>query len=624
MFLSRISVNRPVFTTMVVAIFMVLGFLGLSRLPIDLFPQVSLPVVTTIVPYPGASPEQVEQEVVRPIEDAVAGLAGLEEIHSYARENVGIVVLLFSMQADVQDVSNEFRDRVYGLRSSFPDGVDDPMFRRIDPAATPVMTLAVTSDDDPIHVRERAVEVLKPRLEQIDGVGGVIVQGGEEREIRVDLDLPKMAALRIPMMRLIQLVGYDTIDIPGGHLKVGESRVGLRASGQVESLDELGSIVVQGFPQPIYLRDVAQIRDGRADVETVARVNGKRAVTLEVIKEATANTLGVCDSVVEVLEELEAEMPAGTKIVPVLDNSRMVRDMYHEMQRALVIGASMAILVVFLFMVDWRSTFISALALPTSIVTTFFFMWLAGFSLNLLTLMGMVLVVGILIDDAVVVREVIYRHMEEGKEAKQAALDGTKEVALAVLATTGSILAVFIPVGFMGGMVGQFFREFGLTIAIAVAVSLFIAFTVDPMLSARMSKVIHYEERTWLGRKTSDFWSSVDDGYRSLLAWSLRHGVVIVSIATVLFLGSLSLVAITGFEFIPAYDRDQFVVDVRLASSVDIDAAEERADEVENLLFDLPEVEHVYTIIGKDGEIDLLRMRALTSPKNDRERSIFD
>ncbi len=621
MWLSRISVHRPVFITMVVGMLMVLGIIGLTRLPVDKFPEVSLPVITVVVPFPGASPAQVEDEVVKPIEDAVAGLEGLDEIVAFARENVGVVVVVFGMDAPIEQVSAELRDRVFGLKAFMPDGVEDPIFKRIDPAATPVMTLAVASDLDELATRDIAEREIKPRLERIEGVGAVEVQGGQEREIHVELDLAKMAELRIPLQQVAQLVGYDTLDIPGGHIELGEARIGLRSVGAVEDLDELGAIVIQGFPAPIYLRDIATIRDGIVDQTSLARVDGRRAITLEVIKESGANTVAVCEAVRELAEELA--LPGGVGIQPVIDNSTMAQDMLLEMQRALIIGAAMAILVVYLFMLDWRSTFISATALPTSVISTFFFMWLFGFSLNILSLIAMALAIGVLIDDAVVVREVIYRHLEEGKGAIEAALEGTREVALAVLATTLCIVAVFVPVGFMQGMVGQFFAQFGLTVAIAVVVSLFIAFTVDPMLSARMSKVVKPEERGAVARAILAFHAGVERNYRDLLDWSLGHGKTVIALALLLFGGSLGMVAITGGEFIPDYDQSQFVVDVDLAPHTALLPAEHVAESIEDKLGEIPEVEHVYTVVGREGASDFVQLRAVTAPKSERSRSIY-
>ncbi len=621
MWLSRLSIQRPVFTTMVVGMMMIMGIIGLMRLPVDKFPEVSLPVITVIVPYPGASPAQVEEEVAKPIEDAVAGLQGLDEIHTFARENVGVVVVVFGMDAPIEQVSAELRDRVFGLKAFMPDGVGDPIFKRIDPAATPVMTLAVASDLDEMATRELAERELKPRIERIEGVGAVEIQGGLEREIHIELDLAKLAELRIPLMQVAQLVGYDTMDIPGGHIELGDARIGLRSLGAVEDLDELGSIVIQGFPAPIYLRDIATIVDTTVERTSLARVDGRRAVTLEVIKESGANTVAVCEAVRELADELD--LPGGLGIEPVIDNSTMAQDMLHEMQRALVIGAGMAILVVYLFMLDWRSTFISATALPTSVISTFFFMWIFGFSLNILSLIAMALAIGVLIDDAVVVREVIYRHLENGKGAIQAALDGTSEVALAVLATTLSIVAVFVPVGFMKGMVGQFFAQFGLTVAIAVVVSLFIAFTVDPMLSARMSKVVRREDRGPVTLAILRFHEAVEHNYRGLLDWSLGHGKTVIAGAMFLFAVSLGMVAVTGGEFIPDYDQSQFIVDVELAPHMALHPAEHTAETIEQRLQGIPEVLHIYTVVGREGATDTIQLRAVTVAKADRERSIY-
>ncbi len=622
MWISDVAIRRPVFTTMVAGMLMVLGVVALQRLPVDLFPDVSLPFITVIVPYPGASPLQVEEEVVQPLEDALAGMAGLDDMYSQCRENVAVVALVFDMGTDIQDAADQVRDRVWGIRSFLPDDVGDPIFRRVDPSAAPIMTFAVSSDGSALATREATERLIKPRVEQVRGVGAVNIQGGETREIQIQLDLPKMAEQRIPLMRVIQQVGVDTVDIPGGHMEVGAARIGLRSRGQVRSLEELGGIVVQGLPAPIYLRDIAAISDGRAELTTLARVDGARAVTFEVIKESGANTVAVCDAVRELVAEMEEELPAGMSVSPVLDYSTMVEDMLHEMRLSLLLGALFAIAVVYLFMVDWRSTLISALALPTSVVTTFFFMWLAGFSLNLLSLLGLSLAIGILIDDAVVVREVIYRHLERGEDPVTAASRGTAEVGLAVMATTLSILAVFVPVGFVGGLVGQFFKEFGLTVAIAVAVSLFIAFTVDPMLSARVSRVVTEEERGPLTRGILAFWRGVDDVYRGLLDAALRHGVATLVIALILFLGSMMLVSLIGSEFIPDYDRSRFEVNVDMTPGTSLAAAEQVCERVEELLFEVEEVDHVYAVVGPDGETDRIHAEVLTVPKGERRRAL--
>ncbi len=622
MWLSRVSVQRPVFMTMVVTVLMVLGLIGLSRIPIDLFPDVSLPVVTVVVPYPGASPAQVEEDVILPIEDAISGLRGLEDIYSTARESVAVVAVVFDMDVSVQDASNDLRDRVMGLRATFPEGVDAPILRRVDPSATPVMTWAVASELGAMATRQLTERLIKPHLERLEGVGAVNVIGGQEREIRVELDLPRLAELRIPLQQVVQLLGYDTADIPAGSLDSGRFRFGVKSTARVSSLDALGSIVVRGYPEPVYLRDVARLVDGVAKQISLARVDGRRAVTLEVVKQSGANTVAVCERVTGLMEQLD--LPAGITAQPVIDTSEMARDMLHEMQRALVVGAAMAILVVYLFMTDWRSTLISALALPTSIVTTFFFMWLLGFSLNMLTLVAMALAIGVLIDDAVVVREVIYRHLEAGEDPVEASLNGTAEVALAVLATTLSILAVFVPVGFMGGLVGQFFSEFGLTIAIAVSVSLFIAFTLDPMLSSRISKVVSPGHRGPLPRHLNAAMAALDRFYLSMLSWALDHGKTVVGVALLMFAVAMGLVAVTGSEFIPAYDRSQFMVDIDLPSSSSLSYAEQVTRSVENVMEEVVEVQHIYSVVGLDGASDRVQMRVGTLKKNERKRTIYE
>jgi hydrophobic/amphiphilic exporter-1 (mainly G- bacteria), HAE1 family len=616
--LSDTAIRRPAFTTMITLTLMVVGIVGYARLPVDFFPDVSLPIFTVIVPYPGANPDQIEREVAEPLEEALSSIGGLEETRSFCRENVAIVVTRFSMESDATEVGNEIRDRVSAVRSLLPDDIRDPIFRKLDPAAMPIMTWAVSSAQGPLATRELADRLVKPAVERVPGVGSVEVSGGREREIRIELDLPKMAALRIPLMRVIQLIGYDTRDIPAGVVELGDRRMGLRSSGQVDSLEELGGIVVQPLPSPVYLRDIATLVDGEADRSTTTRVDGIEAVTFAVIKESGSNTMAIVRDVRKAMKRLEELLPEGTTVEPVIDLSDMVGHMNTEMRTSLMLGALFAILVIYLFMADWRATLITAIALPTSVVTTFFFMYLAGFSLNILSLLGLSLAVGILVDDAVVVIEVIHRHREAGASPFEAASKGTSEVGLAVLAATLTIMAVFVPVGFVGGMIGQFFKEFGLSIALAVAVSLFIAFTVTPMLTARVRPPLPIEQRGRITRFQLGVMQRIDDGYRALLAVALRHGRLVVAVAMAMFVSSLLLVGVVGFEFIPKYDRGRFEVDVRMAPSTSLAAAEEQAGEIEALLQRIDAVEHIYTVVGPDGETDRLWLSVGVGEKGTR------
>lgn len=624
MWLSDLAIKRPAFTTVVALLLMVVGAMGYLRLSVNFLPRSDVPVFSVIVPYPGASPEQVEQQVVQPLEDAMSSISGLDDLYSYSRDHVGIIIAAFEMNADTALVGNEVRDAFYMTRAELPDGVEDPIFRRFDPSAQPVMTWAVSTELSPLQTRMLVEEVVKPAVEGIKGVGAIQIQGGEQREIQLELDLPKMAALRIPFMRVLQQVGYDIADIPGGNLEVGQTRYSLRSKGTVDDLSELGDIMIQPLPSPIYLRDVATVIDGTAEQQTLARVGGQRAVTFEVIKEGGANTNEVCEEVREVMAELRAELPSGTTLFPVLDNSIMVDDMAHEMRWALLLGALFAVLVVYFFMLDWRSTLISAVALPTSVITTFFFMWIAGFSLNILSLLALSLAIGILIDDAVVVIEVIYRHMEAGEDPLTAARNGTKEVGMAVMATTLTILAVFLPVGFVGGMIGQFFSEFGLTIGIAVAVSLFIAFTVTPMLASRYGKLPAKEDPGPFARFQRRVMTGLEENYRGLLTWSLDHGKLVAGIAVVLFGASLFLVGVSGFEFLPDYDRSRFEVDVRTSPATTLAAAEQQAIEVEQLLLAIEDVEDIHTVVGPEGETDWIHMTVLLPDKSERSRSVYE
>ena len=542
MWISDTSIKRPVFATMFILSFVVLGLVSMTRLGIDLFPAVDFPFVNISTVYPGASPEEVETLVTKPIEDAVAGIEGVKRVESNSSEGFSRVGIEFKLGLDAQGSAAEVREKVAAIRFRLPKEIEDPTIARFDVAALPVATYAVSSTLPADKTRLLVEDQVKPLLQQVDGVAGVEVNGGLVREIHVNLDPRRLEALALPISVVSDALAAANLDVPGGTITAGGKDVVLRTKGEFASIDEIGSVILRSTGgSTVRLRDVAAVVDGYEDRTSTTRLNGVDAVSFAVRKQAGGNTVAITDRINAVLAKNAAAFPDLT-IRPIHEDARFIRSNLEDVRLNIVFGGIMAVLIVFVFMRDWRSTLITALALPTSVIATFFFMWAAGFSLNMMTMMAISLVIGILIDDAVVVRENIYRHMEEGEDPMTAARKGTAEIGLAVMATTFTILAVFLPVGFMTGIVGQFFKSFALTVAFAVAMSLVIAFTLDPMLSSRFVRYVPPEERvrTRMGRlleRWGQAYDRLDRQYFKVLRWALAHPIKVVAAALLVFVG---------------------------------------------------------------------------------------
>src|SRR5688500_3969918 len=465
MWISDISIRRPVFATMVIMSFMVLGVVSMTRLGIDLFPEVNFPFVNISVVYPGASPEEVETLVTRPIEDAVAGINGVKRVMSTSTESRALVGLELRLEVDPQTAAAEVREKVAAIRSRLPEQIEDPTIVRFDVSALPIMTFAVASSQRSDVTRRQVEDDLKPLLEQIDGVAAVEVNGGEVREIQVELDPGRLEALGLPVAVVAETLAADNLDLPGGRMQQPGQTIALRTKGEFVNVDEIEDVILRSDGgSTVRIRDVGQVVDGFTDRTSTTRLDGADAVSFSIKKQSGANTAAIAERVHATLARVRPNFPA-LRINAVHDDSEFIRENVKQVREAIVFGALMAVLVIFVFMRDWRSTLITALALPTSVVSTFFFMYLTGFTINMMTLMALSLVIGILIDDAVVVRENIFRHMEHGEDPMTAARNGTAEIGPAGMATTFTILAGFLPVGFMTCLVRQLFKQFTLTSA---------------------------------------------------------------------------------------------------------------------------------------------------------------
>ncbi|GHG87702.1 efflux RND transporter permease subunit [Comamonas sp. JC664] len=627
MLLSDVSIRRPVFTAMLSLCLVVLGLMGLGRLGTDLYPDVSFPVVVINTVYKGAGPGEIETQVVKPIEDAVAGISGVDKIHSFSRENVGIVVVQFKLSAPLDRAVQDVRDKVAGIASKLPQDADAPVVGRLDLSAMPILTYAVSADLPSQELRRLIDDRIKPALAQLEGAAEVRVTGGDTREVQIDIELDKARAAGVSPLGIAQRVAQENLDLPAGRLQLGASEMTVRSLGQFQNVEEIRSLPVarSATGAQVRLGEIATVTDGVAERRTLARLNGQDAIILEVVKQPGSNTVSVSEAVQRVMTEMAPAVGQGFQATLLIDQSDLIRENAHEVWVALVFGGAMAVLIILVFLLDVRGTFISSLALPTSVIGTFFVMYVLDYTLNQMTLLGLSLAIGLLIDDAVVVREAITHRLEKGEDPVSAASNGTRDVGLAVLATTLSLVAVFVPVAFMPGIVGQFFRQFGITISVAVLISLFISFTLDPMMSARLAKQRkpgEVRKENAVAAALRRFLDGTERAYESILRWVLSHKWTTMGLTVLLLVVSFGGASGLGVEFMPAEDRSQFFVDLTLPDSASLQETEARTADAEVLLRQIPEVTNIYAIVGKDGDVNKSRLRVLTLGKDARARGI--
>ena len=625
MYISDLSIDRPVFATMVICALMVLGAISLLYIGVELTPEVNPPFINIMTVYPGAGPEEIETLVTKPIEEGISSVNGLKKITSSSTEGRSVVNLEFQFEVPIRLAAIEVKEKVSTIRNNLPKDIDEPIIQRFDPSARPILWYGISADMPADEIRRIAENDIKPALEQIDGVAEVGVVGGLEREIHVNMDMGKMISYNISVAKMFNIIRDENMNIPAGRIDQDRQEMMVRTKGEFNSIEQIKNLVVMvNNSVPVYIKDIAEVKDGFKDVRTISKINGVNSVSFSVKKQSGANTVAVADKVKKVLDGLKKSFPQDMKIASIDDLSIDVKTDIANVREAIVLGVIMAVLIVFLFMRDWRSTVICALALPTSLISTFFFMYIMGFTLNIMTLMALSLIVGVLIDDSIVVRENIFRHMEEGMEPKKAASVGTKEIGLAVMATTFTIIAVFVPIAFMSGMIGMWFKSFGLTAAFAVMVSLFVSFTLDPMLSAYFMRPIRHEERreNWFTKfsdRLEEFYKSIDANYRVILQWALSHKKFVVIGAVVVFILSMSLISLIGVEFFSMEDRSQMMIDIETPPGSSINMTNRIASKVESILRKHPDIKTVFTTIGTDGDVTLAQLNVKTTPKGNRK-----
>lgn len=605
MILSNTSIKRPIFATVMILALVVLGIFSYRHLAVEKFPNVEFPVISVVTTFSGASPETVEREVSRRIEETVNQIAGVKHVFSTSREGVSTVVVEFRLEEKVNDAAQEVRARISSIRGDLPESIDEPIIQKLDFNASPVAALAVESATmSPRELTTLVEKRVKKRFESIAGVGKVDMVGGQKREVNIDLDPSKMDSLKLGVNDIVDGIRSENTNTPLGRITKGKTEYPLRIDGKPERADQYRRMTVaQRSGRPITLGEVAQVSDGIEEKRKLALVNGKPAIGLDIYKQSGGNQVELVDTVKIVMAKVQKELPPGVTLSLVRDGSIMTRESLADVKTTLLIGGLLTVLIVFCFINSWRSTVITGVTLPISVVASFIVMNSLGMTLNVMTLMALSLAIGMLIDDAIVVRENIVRHLEMGKDHMEAARFGTSEIGLAVFATSMSIVAVFIPVAFMKGIVGRFFYQFGITVAFAVLVSLFVSFTLDPMLSSRWhDPSIHLQgKRVGIARYLETFNSWFDrsaDKYRSIIAWALDHRKSVMVIAFASFVLGVVIFSTLESSFMAPEDKGEFQISFETAPDASMLETEDRMRAVIAAVKSAPEVEHTYATIG--------------------------
>ncbi|MHC1743577.1 MAG: efflux RND transporter permease subunit [Syntrophobacteraceae bacterium] len=620
MVLSELSIRRPVFASVMMLTLVILGIFSYRHLNIDEYPDVEIPVISITTTYKGASPESVEREVTRKIEEAINPVQGVKHISSTSQEDVSLIIVEFTLETKINEAAQEARAKVNAIRAELPKDSEEPVIQKLDFSAAPVVSLAVRSESLSARDLTTLVEKrVKRRLENAPGVGRVDLVGQAKREVNVWLDPRRLESLEMGVDEVVAGLFKENVNTPLGRLNREGHEIPVRIAGKPKEVSGYPEMVVAWRgAHPVRLKEIARIQDGVEEQRSLALVNGAPAVALNVLKQSGANTVAVADGIKALLPVLTRELPETARLEVVRDGSKFIRESVHDVEMTLIIGGLLTILIVFCFLSSWRSTVITGLTLPISVISSFIIMMALGFTLNVMTLMGLSLAIGLLIDDAIVVRENIVRHLQQGKDHVRASIEGTSEIGLAVMATTFTIVAVFIPVAFMKGIVGRFFYQFGIVVTFAVLVSLFVSFTLDPMLSSKWVdpdvEGAHHggssnRRRNWLYRlldRFNDLFDRVSDGYRQVISWALDHRKSILAMGTASFVGALYLAPYLGSSFMPTYDRGEFQVNFTAAPDAGIEESHGRTDAILAVIHKLPGIALTYATVGA-GEAGTVR-----------------
>ncbi len=629
MFISDFAIRRPIITIVSMVALSVFGVFALMMLDTDEFPDVSPPIVAVSIPYPGASPDTVEREVIDPIEEQISGISGVKKVQSNSLDSYGVITVEFVFAKDLQEATQDIRDAISQIRNDLPTEMEEPILTRFDPNDFPIVQLTLASKTLTGPELTRIVDPgITRQLRGVTGVAEVNMVGGIEREMTIELDPQALQAIGVGVGEVVQAVQSQNLAAPVGRLNNALEERTIRLKGRLDtSADFMRLVVAQRSGRLIRLSDVAAVKDGTEEPRTAAVFNGRDAVGLDIIKADGYSTTDVSERVRARVDEVRKTLPPGVELLVARDAGPRVANSVADVQSALVEGAALTVLVVFLFLNSWRSTVITGLALPVSVLASFVAVWAYGFTLNTMSLLGLSLAIGILIDDAIVVRENIVRHVEMGKDHYTASREGTAEIGLAVAATTFSIVVVFVPIAFMGDLAGQWFKPFALTIAISVLVSLFVSFSLDPMLSAYWADPdVPIEKRSFISRGLHRFNQWFDrqaERYKKVIGWALDHRLAMTALAILSFAGALALpmMGVVGGGFFPDSDDSEFLINIETPPGSNLEYTKLKSEEAARLARAMPDVSYTYTTIGgRTGAVDEAIVYVKLPPKSTRSR----
>ena len=632
MWLTRISVKYPVFTIMMMLCLMVLGLASWQRMSVEEFPDVDFPFIVIHTTYAGASPESVESEITKKLEDQINTISGLKQLTSQSSEGLSTIVAQFNLDISSATAAQDVREKIATVSAKFRDEIDQPVVERYDPTSSPIMSVVFESQN--MSLRELSTYIdqrLVPQLRTVPGIGSVNLLGDSKRQIRIHIDPIKLQSFGIGIDQVINTLKTENTQIPTGTLKQSSKEVVVEIQSKIINPIDFGNLIVaQKNGAPIYLKQLAQVEDTQVEQTTGAFLKGKSAVSIDILRSADTNVINVVDGSYKVLDQIKTQLPEGTSLQVVADSSKSIRATIKDVARTIIEGAVLAVIIVLLFLGSFRSTIITGLTLPIALLGTLTFIWAFGFTINMMTLLALSLCIGLLIDDAIVVRENIVRHAEMGKDHITAALEGTKEIGLAVLATTLTIVAVFLPVAFMGGIIGRFFYQFGVTVSIAVLISMFVSFTLDPMLSAHWAEKPKSKQKPSIVKRFFDWISAQLDKlnhvYAHLLKLALRFRFITIAVAIASLFGALALSKMIGTEFVPIPDKGEIRIKFETPVDASLEYTEVKLKQVDQIVRQNPLVISTYGVINgaTDRGKNHVSLKVSVIPRQQRTETLTD
>jgi HAE1 family hydrophobic/amphiphilic exporter-1 len=633
--LTELAIKRPAFMAMVFSALAIMGAYSYLNMGVDFLPKMDWPIVFVSAIYPGAGPEEIETQIAKPVEEALSSISGLKSLKTYSGENYFFAALEFEMSEDVNNVLNETGRKINEMKRNLPTEMEEPQVSKVDVNAAPILRIAVQSNIDPMEFYEILKNDIKPKFEQTKGVAVVSLIGGKEREIRVEVDNDKLKSYNLSILQVSQVLFAENLDFPVGKIEQREKSYIVRVAGKFTNIDDIRNmILVSNSLATVRLKDIATVIDTYKESYVLSRLNGQSSIGIIIQKASDANSIKTSDGVFKTIEQLEKEYAyLGLKFTIAQDITTFTRESLSEVGRDMILAVLLVAVVLFFFLHSARNSFIVLLAIPTSLFSAMIFISAFGFTINVITLMAITLVIGILVDDSIVVLENIHRHLELGEDSVTAAVRGRSEIGLAAIAITLVDVVVFLPIAMLSGMVGKIFREFGLTIVVSTLFSLLISFTLTPLLASRLSKITQFTEDSILLKFSKGFENvqiSLRNKYKILLGWALDHRKTVISFSILLLILSLAMIPmqIVGTEFLPSGDRGEFALNIEMPLGTSIEKTNEITQNIEEMIRSIPEVQQCYSVIGRtegafnnsnDARISQLQIKLVS--KNKRKAS---